>query len=195
MSAETMLSFLETCTPEARLGLHVASQCAPVLKDLKVSNLISVRPGEWCQIRQHLHPCRILCVPLYQGECRDVLLLYRDTRMRNLLSDPKICRFLLKYGYTSFDIAAVLRRLRHRYNQYASGSGEFPHELGVLLDYPVEDVESYILNSGENSLLTRYWKVYHNLPKAEQIFRAYDAAKEQAMTEIIRGRRLSQVAV
>ncbi|MCC8127246.1 MAG: DUF3793 family protein [Clostridiales bacterium] len=195
MSADTMLCFLENCTPEARLGLHVASQCAPVLKDLKVSNLISVRPGEWRQLRQHLHPCRILCAPLYQGENRDVLLLYRDTRMKNLLSDPKICRFLQKYGYTSFNIAAVLRRLRHRYSQYAGGNGEFPHELGVLLDYPVEDVESYILNRGENSLMTRYWKVYHNLPKAEQIFRAYDAAKEQAMAEIIGGWRLSQVVV
>lgn len=195
MSADTMLCFLENCTPEARLGLRVASQCAPVLKDLKVSNLISVKPGEWRQLRKHLHPCRIFCVPLYQNEVRGVLLLYRDMRMKNLLSDPRICRFLLKYGYTSFDIAAVLRRLRHRYSQYASGNGEFPHELGVLLDYPVEDVESYILNRGENSLLTRYWKVYHNLPKAEQIFQAYDAAKEQAMTEIILGWQLSQVAV
>ena len=72
--------------------------------------------------------------------------------------------------------------------------GEFPHELGVLLEYPVEDVKGFIANQGRNSLMTRYWKVYHNKPEAERIFRIYDEAKEQALWEIVQGASLGKVA-
>ena len=47
MPAEMMLSYLRNCSPEGRLGFQVAMQCAPVLKDVKISNLIIVKPGGW----------------------------------------------------------------------------------------------------------------------------------------------------
>ena len=51
MPAEMMLSYLRNCSPEGRLGFQVAMQCAPVLKDVKISNLIIVKPGGWHKIR------------------------------------------------------------------------------------------------------------------------------------------------
>ena len=59
----------------------------------------------------------------------------------------------------------------------------------------MEDVEGFIQNRGENCLLSRYWKVYSNRQQAERIFRLYDAAKEQALWEIVNGLPLYQVAV
>lgn len=38
MSVETILSFLQSCGPEGKLGFQVAVQCAPVLKGVKISN-------------------------------------------------------------------------------------------------------------------------------------------------------------
>ena len=43
--------------------------------------------------------------------------------------------------------------------QYASGEQGFPHEIGVFLGYPVEDVEGYMQNDGKNFLLVGYWKM------------------------------------
>ncbi len=194
MSAETMLAFLKNCTPEGRLGFQVAVQCAPVLKGVKVSNLMTVKPGQWHQIRAWLRKSRIICVTLYADACREVVFLYRYDQMASLLKENEVRRFLAEYGYTTFDVAAVFRRLRARYQQYAGGGRGFPHELGVLLEYPVQDVKSFILNQGENCLAARYWKVYHNLRKAEQTFRLYDAAKEQALAEIVSGLALEKVA-
>ncbi|MCI8577529.1 MAG: DUF3793 family protein [Lachnospiraceae bacterium] len=195
MPAETMLSFLKNCTPEGRMGFRVATQCAPVLKGVKISNLIKVKPGEGREIRTRLKGSGIVCLSLYRDQEMEVLFLYRYGQLEQHLRQPAVWGFLWKYGYEAWDVASVLERLRARYQQYAGGRSEFPHELGVLLEYPVEDVEGFIQNRGENCLLSRYWKVYSNRQQAERIFRLYDAAKEQALWEIVNGLPLYQVAV
>ena len=195
MSAEAMLSFLQNCTPEERLGFRVVTQCAPVLKGVKISNLITVRPGGWQQIRRFLRKSRVICIPLYVDGEKEVLFLYRYERLEAHLKQPEVRDFLQRQGYRSLELAAVIKWLKHRYQRYACSGREFPHELGVLLEYPVADVEGFIANRGENSLAARYWKVYENPGEAERIFRLYDEAREQALKEIVEGYPLSQVAV
>lgn len=195
MSAETMLHFLNNCTPEEKFGFRVVTQCAPVLKGVKISNLITMKPGGWRKIRAYLKKSRIICIPLYVDAEKEVLFLYRYEQLEWHLKNREVREFLRSCGYESFEVASVLVRLRRRYRLYAGISKEFPHELGVLLGYPVGDVQGFIDNRGENSLTSRYWKVYQNPKEAEKIFDLYDRVKEQALKEIMCGRTLSHVAV
>ena len=195
MSAETMLHFLNNCTPEEKFGFRVVTQCAPVLKGVKISNLITMKPGGWRKIRAYLKKSRIICIPLYADAEKEVLFLYRYEQLERHLKIREVREFLRSCGYESFEVASVLVRLRRRYQLYAGISKEFPHELGVLLGYPVGDVQGFIDNRGENSLTSRYWKVYQNPKEAEKIFDLYDRVKEQALKEIMCGRTLSHVAV
>ena len=195
MSAETMLHFLNNCTPEEKFGFRVVTQCAPVLKGVKISNLITMKPGGWRKIRAYLKKSRIICIPLYADAEKEVLFLYRYAQLERHLKNREVREFLRSCGYESFEVASVLVRLRRRYQLYAGISKEFPHELGVLLGYPVGDVQGFIDNRGENSLTSRYWKVYQNPKEAEKIFDLYDRVKEQALKEIMCGRTLSHVAV
>ena len=195
MSAETMLHFLNNCTPEEKFGFRVVTQCAPVLKGVKISNLITMKPGGWRKIRTYLKKSRIICIPLYADAEKEVLFLYRYEQLERHLKNREVREFLRGCGYESFEVASVLVRLRRRYRLYAGISKEFPHELGVLLGYPVGDVQGFIDNRGENSLTSRYWKVYQNPKEAERIFDLYDRVKEQALKEIMCGRTLSHVAV
>ena len=195
MSAETMLHFLNNCTPEEKFGFRVVTQCAPVLKEVKISNLITMKPGGWRKIRAYLKKSRIICIPLYADAEKEVLFLYRYEQLERHLKNREVREFLRSCGYESFEVASVLVRLRRRYQLYAGISKEFPHELGVLLGYPVGDVQGFIDNRGENSLTSRYWKVYQNPKEAEKIFDLYDRVKEQALKEIMCGRTLSHVAV
>ena len=195
MSAETMLHFLSNCTPEEKFGFRVVTQCAPVLKGVKISNLITMKPGGWRKIRAYLKKSRIICIPLYADAEKEVLFLYRYEQLERHLKNREVREFLRGCGYESFEVASVLVRLRRRYRLYAGISKEFPHELGVLLGYPVGDVQGFIDNRGENSLTSRYWKVYQNPKEAEKIFDLYDRVKEQALREIMCGRTLSHVAV
>lgn len=195
MSAETMLHFLNNCTPEEKFGFRVVTQCAPVLKGVKISNLITMKAGGWRKIRAYLKKSRIICIPLYADAEKEVLFLYRYEQLERHLKNREVREFLRSCGYESFEVASVLVRLRRRYQLYAGISKEFPHELGVLLGYPVGDVQGFIDNRGENSLTSRYWKVYQNPKEAEKIFDLYDRVKEQALKEIMCGRTLSHVAV
>ena len=195
MSAETMLHFLNNCTPEEKFGFRVVTQCAPVLKGVKISNLITMKPGGGRKIRAYLKKSRIICIPLYADAEKEVLFLYRYEQLERHLKNREVREFLRSCGYESFEVASVLVRLRRRYRLYAGISKEFPHELGVLLGYPVGDVQGFIDNRGENSLTSRYWKVYQNPKEAEKIFDLYDRVKEQALKEIMCGRTLSHVAV
>ena len=195
MSAETMLHFLNNCTPEEKFGFRVVTQCAPVLTGVKISNLITMKPGGWRKIRAYLKKSRIICIPLYADAEKEVLFLYRYEQLERHLKNREVREFLRSCGYESFEVASVLVRLRRRYQLYAGISKEFPHELGILLGYPVGDVQGFIDNRGENSLTSRYWKVYQNPKEAEKIFDLYDRVKEQALKEIMCGRTLSHVAV
>ena len=195
MSAETMLHFLNNCTPEEKFGFRVVTQCAPVLKGVKISNLITMKPGGWRKNRAYLKKSRIICIPLYADAEKEVLFLYRYEQLERHLKNREVRELLRGCGYESFEVASVLVRLRRRYRLYAGISKEFPHELGVLLGYPVGDVQGFIDNRGENSLTSRYWKVYQNPKEAERIFDLYDRVKEQALKEIMCGRTLSHVAV
>ena len=190
-----MLAFLADCSIERQLEFRIVTQCAPVLKGKKVSNLITVKPGQWHQVRRYLKGTRIVCALVYADKDKEVLFLYRFSMLEEHLKKPEVRRFLALNGYLDMSVAAVFIRLRRRYQRYAGGHEEFPHELGVLLEYPVADVEGFICNKGQNCLMERYWKVYHDLEEAQRRFRIYDEAREDAMEEILAGYPLLQVAI
>lgn len=49
--------------------------------------------------------------------------------------------------------------------------GEFPHEVGLFLGYPPEDVEGFIENKARSCKITGYWKVYSDEEKAKRFLR------------------------
>ncbi len=195
MSAETMLAFLDQCSLESRLGFFVASHCAPVLKGIKISNIMTAERGTWKRLVRSLKGSNILCVLLSAQGGREVLLLYRYEKLREHLMKEQVRKFLESQGYDDIRVPVVITRLRKQYAEYVRNRQGFPHELGVILEYPVEDVKGFIENRGKNCLLEKYWKVYHNREKAEKIFAWYDEARELAMEEIMAGYRLNQIAV
>jgi hypothetical protein len=55
---------------------------------------------------------------------------------------------------------------------------DFPHEMGLLLGYPAEDVEGFITHQGAHCLCVGYWKVYANKERKLKIFEKFENAKE-----------------
>ena len=62
-------------------------------------------------------------------------------------------------------LAALTRKIR-------SGE-EFPHEIGLFLSYPPEDVKGFIENRAANYKLSGLWKVYGDEKKAKELFAKY----------------------
>lgn len=195
MSSEVILNYLGQCDGNKKLEFRVVCQCAPVLKGIKISNLVRIPAGTWKMLWHTLIGSHVICVPLYFGKDSDMIFLYRYNKMEDHLRKEEVGSFLKEYGYQNLSVSGVIARLRVRYEEYMEGKAEFPHELGVILEYPVEDVQGFICNQGKNCLLSKYWKVYHNKEKAEETFKRYDQVRENAMAEMIAGRPLRQVAV
>ena len=57
------------------------------------------------------------------------------------MSDEYACKLLESQGYHSHDAARCIRELRHRLKD----STEFPHEIGLFLGYPPEDVRGFFI--------------------------------------------------
>lgn len=51
---------------------------------------------------------------------------------------------------------------------------DFPHEIGLFLGYPLEDVKGFIENKADSSKCSGCWKVYGNEQKALKLFEKYE---------------------
>lgn len=107
-----------------------------------------------------------------------LLFIYDETAFIQILQNGQIATLLTSYGYPAdCSPEEALATLQHRFlTEY------FPHELGLFLGYPIEDVWGFITNEGKNSICCRHWKVYHNLERAQEMFRKIDEAHEYAMS-------------
>ena len=142
MSAETMLHFLNNCTPEEKFGFRVVTQCAPVLKGVKISNLITMKPGGWRKIRAYLKKSRIICIPLYADAEKEVLFLYRYEQLERHLKNREVREFLRSCGYESFDDRRVFHIIIIT-RIYLHGRRK-RNTMGNVLRFPVCFVSIYI---------------------------------------------------
>ncbi|WP_394918081.1 DUF3793 family protein [uncultured Robinsoniella sp.] len=193
MPAELILDYLSSSSAWEQLCFQVVFQCAPVLKGVKASNLITLPKGMWLHLFNILKDTDISCKILYSGSKNEVIFLYREDRLNEILEDRKAWDFVQSCGYAEMGMSEILKRLRSRYELFMRKTGDFPHELGIFLQYPIEDVKAFIQNGGKNSLLSGYWKVYHNPMQAAQIFRTYDEVRDHAASEFMKHKSIRQV--
>lgn len=167
-----------------RLNCQTAFQCAPVLLGIKPSNLLIIEPSNIAMAQQLLRNAGVGIRTLFYSPGRKIILfVYRQGMMESVLKSEENLEFLKEYGYEDRDFSRILGRLQKRYCRYMSERQEFPHELGVLLGYPLEDVKGFIQHKGENFLCSGYWKVYANAEEAQKTFQLYDTVRK-GLTEL-----------
>lgn len=155
---------------------------APVLRGVKPSVLFRVAGTYSSAFRERQEfLCRLSQLQIMElGKSpKSVLtLIYDEAEMARALRDPLAVRILSEYGYMAEtnEVVSMLDHLRTRLLLQ-----KFPHEIGLFLGYPSEDVRDFIANSGKNCLLCRYWKVYHNIERAQETFDRIDEAKRYAL--------------
>ena len=185
MPAEILLDYLSRSSQWRRIQFQIVFQCAPVFKGVKASNIITLPEGTWKRLKGRIAGGEVRVMLLHGGGKNEVILFYREKWLHNILKKPEVESFFKTHGYTDLVLSAVLSRMQERYEAYVQGEMDFPHELGILLQYPLEDVKSFIVNAGKNSLFCGYWKVYHNPKEARKIFHLYDRIREKAAREFI----------
>ncbi|WP_187374438.1 DUF3793 family protein [Murimonas intestini] len=201
MPPELLLDYIERCKDGRKLSFMILFHCAPVLKGVKASNMITLPQGGWLTAAGLLQGSDVRWHILSSGDRADVMLLYRRQWVKKLIEDKQNRSFLAERGYqlpeavTDEAIIHMLEEIRDRYDKYTDGEGEFPHELGILLQYPLDDVRAFIENRGEGYLLNGYWKVYHNPERARAVFNKYNRVREIAAGQFVGGCEWKEIIV
>lgn len=152
----------------------LAAHCAPALAGIKPASLVSCQRSQFPKLPQLLNVYgrafakKDVCFRiLHTCPQRYLLLVYRRSMLEHYLAQTDVLALLERFGYrTEEPLEAKLERLGRR----TAGQKGFPHEIGLFLGYPVEDVEGFIRYGGAGCKLCGCWKVYGDVEHASRQF-------------------------
>ena len=173
--------------------LQLALQCAPVITGIKVSNLFIIDKNKVDEVYNIIDETDISAYFLYEDAAKANILVYRKNELQQYLFQKENRQFVRKLGYDSVYLDELLPEFAIRFSMYQTIQEDFPHEMGILLGYPVEDVEGFIINNGKNELYTGYWKVYDNLTEKLILFNYYEAAREHFICLVAKGMDMNTI--
>lgn len=194
MPTNLMIQFFTDTEECKKIQMRLVLQAAPFLKGMKESALLSVPNSMLDEMRKLLEALSIKWFLLYGDDKKQMLLLYHQEQLEELLADPVRIAFLKAYGYEKKCLEEKLEILSLHMKNYYNKAGEFPHEIGVFLGYPQGDVEGFIANGGKNYLISSYWKVYENESVTRERFAQFDQARERAVYQLLNGMSLQEIA-
>lgn len=167
----------------------LANHCAPALAGIKSANLISVQKtvGENLDdllriYNRSLNMAGIRMEILCRYSTHTLVLVYQPNLLWRELMLPENRRFLMNSGYSEWhSLSAVLHCLKERCRTQC-----VPHEIGLFLSYPLEDVIGFIENR-QDCKLTGYWKVYSDVPSAQKRFHQFTLCKDDVCRRVQNG--------
>lgn len=172
--------------------------CSPTLAGLKTGSLISYlvlsKDDTILEIRllnQIFMPKGLCVIPLRYMNGRVLIYLFRPTQLRRDLANVDALRVMSAAGYQSTKPEHCLSELIRRLN---SGKG-FPHEIGLFLGYPPEDVWGFIENQARDFKCVGCWKVYGDECEAKKLFTQYKKCTEVYYRRWESGISITQLAV
>ena len=175
---------------------YIIRHCAPTLAGIKTGNLFSVQrePGENYieairRLNKILVPKGLRALILKQTEKTVLIYLYRPAMLNADLSREDARQILLEKGYPTEEVQSCIVRLVKR---LASGDG-FPHEIGLFLGYPPEDVKGFMNSPVEGVKCSGCWKVYGDEAKAKRMFANYQRCTNAYCRKNKEGNSLEQL--
>ena len=155
---------------------YVIRHGAPTLAGLKTGNLFpcffhdrQAFQEDLRQINRVLVPRGLRLIPLRLVEGKALLYLFRPANLDRDLAHETTRDLLRQAGYADLRQRSCLRELAKRLQTRE----DFPHEIGLFLSYPPEDVKGFICHQGKCSKCTGCWKVYGDEAAAKERFAAY----------------------
>lgn len=180
------------------LEKYLIEHCSPTLASLKTANLFTCAYTSEEELLQdvfwwnnRLADKGIELIVLRERMHTALVYVCRTSHLKRDLSRPGVAWFLRRYGYWSTVPEYALLQLKQR----LAGNGEFPHEIGVFLGYPLGDVIGFIQNAGQSSKCSGCWKVYCDECDAVKTFARYKKCREIYMRLWKDGRSVRQLTV
>ena len=172
--------------------------CAPTLAGLKTGSMFccpyeseSQLERELRQLDLRLRPCGLRALALRRRNGKALLYVFRPACLKRDLRREQARSLLWENGYPGTGCAACLSRLIRRLRE----SEDFPHEIGLFLSYPPEDVRGFIENRAQNVRCCGYWKAYGDEKTAQRSFERYKKCTDCYCRRLQEGCSLTDLTV
>lgn len=180
------------------LGQSLVSYCAPTLAAMATGNLFTIAAadlaeldGQLEQYNRDLNRKGVLVRLLRWNNGIALIYVFRPKLLWEDLKADGVMEFLLSRGYQRDTLCGMIRQLAAR----VSESGEFPHEIGLFLGYPLADVKGFIDNRGSNYKCSGYWKVYADECAAMALFEKFRRCTRLYAQRFLQGNTVQQLTV
>jgi len=152
---------------------YLIRNCAPTLAGLKTGSLFScpcpdreALRSSLRQLNRQLKAKGLRLLPLRFTETKVLLYLFRPGMLRQDLSQSTASQLLCRRGYDPGSCEKCVAQLGKRLREQE----EFPHEIGLFLGYPPEDVLGFLTQGPDCCKCTGCWKVYGDTEAAQKKF-------------------------
>ncbi|MBE5760631.1 MAG: DUF3793 family protein [Clostridiales bacterium] len=149
--------------------------CAPTLAGMKTGSMFSAKYKDESEMRLSLSALNrtlrnkgIRILPLRFDSGKALLYIYRPSKLKDDLCRESAKCILEPNGYKCAHPEKCIVHLISKMRQ----SDDFPHEIGLFLGYPPEDVLGFI-NDPEGCKCVGCWKVYSDVESARKLFAKY----------------------
>lgn len=180
------------------LEASIIRHCAPTLAGIKTANMFSYKfqctdkmMEELLAENQKLNEKGVFVEILRRNDSKALIYVYRKTKLESDLQREESAQLLMNCGYCNAEIGDCLGCLRNRLFQQE----DFPHEIGLFLGYPVQDVKGFIEQKGQNYKCRGLWKVYGNEDETRKLFQKLEKCARVYGRLFADGRSITKLTV
>ncbi len=207
---------------EGLLEQGIVRQCAPVLMGVKPAGMFNImqfhQVGRTAcgkplmaqasreqieracmQADESLREADVHVRALAHRHGSTMLFVWRPTLMEAFIGRDPQATMLEIEGYEVGDAESCVNRFQKRVLSFdrcprnPNGTDRFPHEVGFLLGYPLEDVMGFV-RMREAALARSWWNVYSDEARARRAFRILDSCTRIADQRMCEGDTLAGLA-
>lgn len=151
----------------------IVRHCSPTMAGLKTGNLFNFQAEDAKALASGIRrmnrqfvPRGIRLIPVRYRDGKAMIYMYRPSRLKADLAHRTARQILEEKDYPVSQADRCVVHLIHCLNHTEA----FPHEIGLFLGYPPEDVEGFIRDGAAAAKYTGLWKVYGNVEAARSRF-------------------------
>lgn len=157
----------------SQTGYALGVNCGITFAGIKPASLFWLDDEASCDLsyyRRMFSKKHFYFMAVRQAQGRKLFYVFNRARLEEILFDEENHNFLRSLGYEYQTIGGALKELKTR----MEANEDFPHEVGLFLGYPLEDVLGFIEDRrGGACIECGYWKVYGQEEKKAELFRRY----------------------
>lgn len=176
----------------------IVRHCSPTLAGIKTGSLFSCPAADGAALRDSVRRWNrffsakgLRMIPLRHQQGLALVYVYRPSQLQRDLKQSTTRQLLDQRGYRpeapDLCVAHLIRRLAE--------SDQFPHEIGLFLGYPPEDVRGFIEQGGRACKCSGLWKVYDDEHRAQKLFDQYRKCTRAYRKLLAMGKSLDRITV